>query len=274
MALHNYNTSLGCFPPGITIGTYEDPPDFSTGDFGEVRFYRNTFTALLLFLEIPGGGITIGELDENEPWYRQDQELASLPNLRLVCPSSAYKQNPLHEEYLTKHHDAMMSWFKEPITVGPEFGRTDYLLCKGVSDAFCSQPGLIRTWEQFNADPELGGFADNERVVFGLSLPPKSPGKGSSYVCKVSMVTGGLSNTFAIGEGAQGPNWPICTRDDISGSELCEPLCWDGAGEASPCSQGKADTPLPIYQSWIGSPNVTNGVRGGLYMGSVFWLHA
>lgn len=277
-ALHNYNTIWGCFSPGMTYGTHDAPPDFSTGDFGEVRFYCNAFTALLLYCENPGGGIMHEELDENQPWYRQNLNLRSpdggVSNLEwfaspvLCCPGNAYEQNPLQEEYLYKHLDAMLNWFPEPIAIGLEFGRADYLLCKGVSDAFCSQPGLIRTWEQINADPELGGFADNERGMFDISLPPESPGEGSSYVCKVSLVTDGLSNTFAIGEGAQGPNWPICDRD--SGSDRCEPLCWDAKDEPSLCSEGKADTPLPIYQFWIGSPNVTSGVRGGLYIGSVF----
>ncbi len=269
VALQNYHTSLGSFPPGMTYGTHDDPPDFSTGDFGEVRFYCNVFTTLLLYVERPGGGgIMPGELNQNEPWYRQNQELAMLLPPVFVCPSSSLEQYSLHGEYLYKHLDAMLNWFPKPIAVGLEFGRADYLLCKGVSDAFCSQPGLIRTWGQINADPELGGFADNERGMFDISLPPESPGEGSSYVCKVSLVTDGLSNTFAIGEGAQGPNWPICDRD--TGSDRCEPLCWDAKDEPSLCSEGKADTPLPIYQFWIGSPNVTSGVRGGLYMGSVF----
>jgi prepilin-type processing-associated H-X9-DG protein len=62
--------------------------------------------------------------------------------------------------------------------MGTALARTDYVLSKGVSDAFCETP-----WE----------IPDEERGLFDYSLS-----------VKLSAVTDGASNTLAIGEGSGG----------------------------------------------------------------------
>ncbi len=266
IALHNYASLMGSFPSGISYGTYDDVPDFAKGNFGKVRFYNNAFTSLLPHIEEQK---TADPFDPNQPWYRQSPGYAAAPLRALTCPSNYHKENPLAEDYFSQFLPAMEGWFDEPFTVGPNFGRTDYLLCKGVSDAFCPRSGLVRTWTRINANPNLGGFADNERGMFDLSMPAESAAPGSSFACTTAMIRDGMSNTFAVGEGAQGPDWQICRRGLKATGEECQALCWDGVGEPVPCSDGTAKTPLPIYQFWVGSPNVSAGARGGLYMGSI-----
>ena len=60
----------------------------------------------------------------------------------------------------------------------------DYIFSTGVTDAYCDRPDLVPSWER-------GMFAYN------LTNNPAA-------------VTDGLSNTFAMGEGAQGTKYRLC----------------------------------------------------------------
>ncbi len=270
IALHNYHHVLGSFPSGMTNGTYDSVPDFAKGSFEGVHYYHNAFALLTSYMESPPNRIFFDNLDPHQPWYSQPWEYAAGVLSLLNCPDNSNKDNPLGSNYFSEFLPAMESWSDKPFTVGTEFALTDYLLCKGVSDAFCAKSGLVRTWQEINAEPQYGGFADNERGMFDLSLADETMGPDSSFACKISMIRDGLSNTFAMGEGAQGWDWQICTRGVGAKNEPCEALCWDEVGKPEPCSNGKAKRHLPIYQFWIGTPNVSAGTQGGLYMGSIF----
>ena len=269
IALHNYHAALGSFPCGLTYGAYYDVPDFQSGNFGQIGFYNNGFASLLPYVEQAAIQANAELFNADRPWYRQSPAYAAAVMPVLICPSNSNKDNPLVSPYFDQYLSTMESWLGEAITVGPTFGLTDYLMCKGVSDAFCPMSGYIRTWREINEEPLLGGFADNERGMFDLSIPYEFIAPGSAFACKVSMITDGASNTLAIGEGAQGPDWQICTRGTGFTSEPCEALCWEGNSAPAPCGGTGSGQPLPIYQFWVGSPNIPAGVNGGLYMGSV-----
>ena len=269
IALHNYHTALGSFPPGLTYGSNVDLSKFEEGQFAQIGFYNNAFTLMLPYIERLPLRTYAKRFDTHRPLSRQSPVFAGATIPDLVCPDNSNKVNPLQNAYFDEHLRKMEHWVGHPVTIGPALGLTDYLLCKGVSDGFCLTPGFVRSWEEINRRRSPGGVANNERGVFDLSIPFEINKSHGSFVCTISMIADGTSNTFAIGEGAQGPDWQICTRGRGAKNAPCVPLCWDGRGPPKPCGDPPTGEQLPIYQFWATGPNVTPGADGGLDMGSV-----
>ena len=70
-------------------------------------------------------------------------------------------------------------------------GTTNYVFSKGVTDAWCLAPG--------NRPPGPPEVPKTERGMFDMNWAVSS-----------RKVSDGLTNTIAMGEGAHGPNWPVC----------------------------------------------------------------
>jgi prepilin-type N-terminal cleavage/methylation domain-containing protein/prepilin-type processing-associated H-X9-DG protein len=113
-------------------------------------------------------------LDPTLPWFLQSPQVASLKLAIFVCPSD-FAPNPTTYPFI--------AGFGLP--VGATFGNASYAHSKGLNDACCFSPGL--------------------------SPPPVTQQSGLfdfNSFRRLSEITDGTSNTFAIGEAASA--YPIC----------------------------------------------------------------
>jgi prepilin-type N-terminal cleavage/methylation domain-containing protein/prepilin-type processing-associated H-X9-DG protein len=187
LAHHNYLSAMSVFVPGgIT------PAMASSANYG--RFFASPCTMLLPYFE---GGAAAAMYNSSQFWYNQPQVVANQVVNTFVCPSDD-KDNPIYSPALDYGTTTISATFPVPSPTGQQgglasagtmttfngfFGALDYLLCSGVSDAFCDTPTAVPGWER-------GMFAAN------LLNTPQS-------------VTDGLSNTFMMGEGAQGSRYQL-----------------------------------------------------------------
>lgn len=201
LALHNYHDNHRCFPAGAV--------SYSDGS----SVFASANTQLLEYLERR----SLAELYAmDKHWASQSPAVAAAVIPQLVCPSNP-KSNPFTLEGL-----ASLS-----LPVGTTFGTTDYLFCKGATDAWCI--------------PFPGGHG-TAAGLFGIN-------RFASF----RDVRDGSSNTFAMGEGAGGYNWPLCR----------------GAGCATPF-QGAFGT-VPASNAWIVASLGSDQLEAeGLLTGSIW----
>ncbi|MEZ6072266.1 MAG: DUF1559 domain-containing protein [Pirellulales bacterium] len=95
---------------------------------------------------------------------------------------------------------------------------TDYVFSKGASDAFCERPLQM---------------PDMERGMFDYNLE-----------MTIARIKDGTSNTFAVGEGAGGIHWKLCSSPECETADLPEPI------------PTFSESPYFARQFWIGSGNV------------------
>jgi len=289
IALHNYNTALGSFPPGIVaIAFNEDiynanPTDLGAAFDGGNLFFNNALAAILPYMEQKN---LTNIWDQNAAWYNQNQTssraIFSAVVTGYVCPSNSDKDNPVTESFFITLLNELDEGAAE--RVGSEFALTDYLLCKGAGDAWCVGNGQILSYLEL-APLEGASFplspsrpwAARERGMFDISLPSGitnilPSARGLEFTCRVAMIRDGLSNTFALGEGAQGRSWGICIADSAARPEamrLQDDLCQTDAALA-PTHPDDISREYPIYQAWWMTPSITLAVEAGAYIGSPF----
>jgi prepilin-type processing-associated H-X9-DG protein len=114
-----------------------------------------------------------------------------------LCPSDD-KDSPVYAQALDYGVTTVSSVYPVPSPTGVKgalaaagnmttfnglFGGLDYILCSGISDALCFESNVVPAWE---------------RGMFSFNLQ-----------CPAQAVTDGLSNTFMMGEGAQGSKFPL-----------------------------------------------------------------
>jgi prepilin-type N-terminal cleavage/methylation domain-containing protein len=206
---------------GISISNFESArqhlpigsivaPDKMSGVF-EDGVFANGFTQMLPYFE----EAALASMYENDkPCYMQQAKVASTVIPILVCPSNGGKMNPSEEKFF----GFMATTISSPL--GNMLALTDYVFSKGASDAFCPTPRAI-------PDSERGMFDYNLRV-------------------KARNVTDGLSKTFAVGEGASGPNWVLCKNP---GCTIPDMPHW------IPALNSTAE-PYTARQFWIGAGNL------------------
>lgn len=299
VAMHNYNTSLGSFPPGIVALAYDETAGDEFDRFGGDAFFNNGFASLLPYMEQDA----IAELwDPNRGWYNQPaltNGTTTTPNPiystvvpPFVCPSNSDKDNPVSASFFRTLLDSIAGALSVDANglierIGLEFALGDYLLCKGVSDAWCLPNGLILTYPELTlgADNGLVAWAQETRGMFDITGPKGAsdfvPIPGLEFVCKPATVKDGLSNTFAVGEGAQGPSWEICALN--TGARWCGD---DGGDCSNPDLQMRDETdvcqgdgrlvvpevpvPYPTYQAWFMTPSVQPAVDANAVVASPF----
>jgi prepilin-type N-terminal cleavage/methylation domain-containing protein len=111
LALHNYESALGCLPPGCIAA-----PDGSA-------VYSNGLVMLFPYLE----QANLAQLyNPNMPWHIHPPEVARQVIPLLLCPSNT-KQNPFTYAGLAPFG----------VTSGDLYGASDYIFCKGASDSWC-----------------------------------------------------------------------------------------------------------------------------------------
>lgn len=156
LAIHNYESTHRCFPPGAIV----------TVDGATVYA-----TALVMLMSYCDQANLATLYDPLRPWYMHTPDVASTVVPMFICPSNS-KQNPFRIAGLTAFG----------VMTGEYFGATDYIFCKGASDA-CCLPDLLPA--------ERGAFYYNRPI-------------------RIADIADGTSNTIAIGEGAGGDHWLLC----------------------------------------------------------------
>jgi prepilin-type processing-associated H-X9-DG protein len=147
--------------------------------------------------------------DKGKPWYMQDKAVASAVIPLLVCPSVGNRNNPTDDAFF----EFASLTIKSPI--GSILGVTDYVFSKGASDAFCKTP---------------------------LEMPPNELGLFDyDLEARTKHVGDGLSNTFAMGEAADGL---MCQNPGCTEPDMVKP------------SKLYSGEPYQARQYWIGSGNI------------------
>lgn len=208
---------------GIALHNYHSAseafPMGSEVDVAELDVFAGAVTRILPHLE---QSTVTSIYDFDRYWEDQTAQVTATPIPVFDCPSSP-GENPMVHPIL------------KGIVDNDTYGTSDYAMSKGVSDAICVQtafqgggPGPIPT--------ELRG-------VFGFN-----------WQVAVGQITDGSSNTFAMGEAATSPNWPVC---HLAG---CTEVTPDGSGE--------------VPTAWMGwivpEPNNTLAFAGGLIVTSMY----
>lgn len=280
IAMHNYLAATGTFPPGIIALSY-DPNAASINDaFGGDLFFNNGFACLLPYMEQQ----QITEVwDQNSAWYDQPN-VGGQPNPiytsvvpAFVCPSNSDKDNPVTDSFFVSLLNSLGDLADADDilnTVGLEFSLGDYLMCKGVSDAWCLSNGLVLSYDGLQPYVAASGsglnpipWAQRERGMFDITGPARAaelvPIPGIEFVCKPATVKDGLSNTFAVGEGAQGRSWGICSvnaggrygTDNPHLMRIENDICQTDT-TAAPTHLDDPSRPYPIYQAWWMTPSI------------------
>jgi len=114
--------------------------------------------------------------DFSQQWSKQLPQVASTAVPIFVCPSGSL-ENPYDWVWLGP------AGFN--INAGQIAGRLDYVYCKGVTDAWCFPPAQVPA---------------TERGMFDYNVENG-----------IRHITDGTSNTIAMGEGASGERWGLCS---------------------------------------------------------------
>jgi prepilin-type processing-associated H-X9-DG protein len=181
--------------------------------------------------------------DFNDPWEdsHESTRIVSTVISAFVCPS-VNLENPVLDPVI----DAAIQYYDQSTAGSLGFGRTDYVFCKGITDAWCVTPQLVPA---------------TERGLFDLN-----------WAVPLRRMTDGTSNTIAVGEGAGGPKWALSipnldptSRSTPNGQSRTAYQAWaagepreDGFGDAKPAVAAIAACTLePLNKSPV-TPGVVN----------------
>jgi prepilin-type N-terminal cleavage/methylation domain-containing protein/prepilin-type processing-associated H-X9-DG protein len=234
IALQNYHSSQRTLPAGLIVNFKKS---FGINFKG---FSANGLTTLLPFIEQAS---VHGLYRPETRWTRQGPEVA-----RAVIPGFNCPSNPSDT---VRFEPALTAVFEaEGWSVGDTFGMTDYVFCRGITDAWCV-PQLMK------------GTSSNQRL---RPIPKDERGLFDLEAKQFREVSDGLSNTIAMGEGAGGPNHPLCGFNSpitASGRRPCLDPHVDNAGNTWNADNG-----------WFMVPNIdvyaTKFSPGGFLFGSIF----
>lgn len=218
LAIHNYEISNRCFPPAFIYDASELAQFYNYADF-----YTNGVWMALPYLEQQ----QIQNLyDPNVRWYNQDPEVARQVIPIFICPTNGNKPNPITPGY------APARLFGEiNLPIGSTFGVIDYAFNKGVYDGWCARPEY--------------GVSNREKGVFDVNMPTR-----------IAQITDGTSNTFMMGEAAQGPHHRLGTQpwgpDDDTTPPAYLPLTSEGEEHFAVNAWGAGQPNLTEIISLIG----------------------
>jgi prepilin-type N-terminal cleavage/methylation domain-containing protein/prepilin-type processing-associated H-X9-DG protein len=204
LAIENHHSARRHYPIGSVVRF-----DLKTNQlFKADGVFANGFTEMLPYLE----ETALSNLyDPKQPWYMQQAVVARTPIAVFNCPSNSGGREPYSDPFLRFASE----FLKSPI--GDTLATTDYILSKGANDSFCRVPQQI-------PQTELGMFDYNLRISY-------------------KNLKDGAAKTIAVGEGAGGSSWPLCSSPFCSTADLPEP--------PPELAQSRY-----ARQFWIGSGNV------------------
>lgn len=247
IALQNYHSAVGSFPPGATFGDGSalSGNALNFGDYvDDLKFPRNGIAAMLPYLEQSSIDVL---WNNNNSWFFQERDPrsgihpleANIPALN--CPSAAGgTAGGVNTDIYTLRIISSLANYAAtqtgitltPLIVPRGVGTTDYAMCKGVGDAWCAVSGNVADPLQGSGLAELGPrqitipgtgavnlyfWSRYERGMFDFSLSKELPFPGCSYACKEREIADGLSNTIAFGEATTSTSLPLSFCDDGSG---------------------------------------------------------
>jgi len=191
LALQNYHGAHNEFPAN-QVGT--DFVGYASVNTQLLPFFEQTAlyaqyqsTPLVAGAGTPDGLTVAG-------WKDQPLEVRSAVISAFNCPSTGEEDPYTHAGLapFVSSGDAL-------------FGTTDYVFSKGFSDAWC-----------FDTANLSGPFLQPDRrlptIEIGLFYPNKP--------IAIRAITDGTSNTFAMGEGTGGENWPVCQGFECTVAEV------------------------------------------------------
>ncbi|MBI3837233.1 MAG: DUF1559 domain-containing protein [Planctomycetia bacterium] len=195
IALHNYHDAHQTLPPA---GSTEKLRDFD--------MYASGHAMLLPYFEEQN----LSNLyNFDTAWEELDQSPLVISKVLpiYICPSST-----LDNPYIDSVMDLLIQAADHSPAGTMGFGRTDYVFCKGITDAWCVTPKLV---------------PQSERGLFDLN-----------WAVPLRRVSDGTSKTIAIGEGAGGAKWP-----------LAKPYT-DPASRSTPFGIDSSGQLRTAYQAW------------------------
>ncbi|HEY2841357.1 MAG TPA: DUF1559 domain-containing protein [Pirellulales bacterium] len=169
LAHHNYLATNTVFVPGGIV-------NFSIQNLS-INCYASSCAMLLPYFE---AGTISANYNMGSIWYQQQFTILATVIPTFVCPSDE-KDNPFNIPTLSPGGKLSN---KGSMTISGDFGALDYAFCKGATEAFCDQPQT--------------GVPSYERGMFDYNLF-NGP----------QQITDGLSNTFCMGEAAQGAKYSV-----------------------------------------------------------------
>lgn len=186
LALANYESALRSFPCGAVLSINTSFNSYLSGNPTPLPtgggFHSTGYALMLPYL---GSEALAANYNTASSWDQQAVGINDRVIPSLVCPSNAN----VSETYELRALDGLVS-------CGTRFARTSYVFCKGVFDGWCIRPAIVR---------------EDERGMFDVSMAQfTSLITGTDFACRPSMIKDGLSNSYAVGEGASGPHWPLC----------------------------------------------------------------
>jgi prepilin-type N-terminal cleavage/methylation domain-containing protein/prepilin-type processing-associated H-X9-DG protein len=214
IALHSYHDTHKTFPPAGSI--VPPPPPGSDQPPQPYDLYATGHAMLLPYLEEQN---LAALYDFDVPWEdsHESEKIVSAVIATFVCPS-VNLDNPVLDPVI----DAVVKYYDQSTAGTLGFGRTDYVFCKGITDAWCKTPQLV---------------PNTQRGLFDLN-----------WAVPFRRMTDGTSNTIAVGEGAGGPRWPLsipsldtASRRTPNGQSRTAYQAWaagepleDGFGDSNP----------------------------------------
>ncbi len=203
IALMNYHDTLATLPPAGSTETGATDYDL----------YASGHAMMLPYFEEQN---LSNIYNFNIAWEFESARVLSLVVPVFACPSSTL-DNPVIDASL--HTFIQVADGSLAGELG--FGRTDYVFCKGITDAWCTTPGLVPA---------------AERGIFDLG-----------WAVRLKRISDGLSNTIAVGEAAGGVRWPISQSKPDAVSRW-QPYGPDSSGQIRTAYQGwAAGEPIEEY---------------------------
>lgn len=190
LAMHSYHDVHNSFPPGFVLRYELNLSSFS----GTLGLLANGITSLLPNFEQSS---MVNLYNTDMDWFRQGSTLARTSISSFICPSS-------DDSLVTL--DVLQGISSGAGQIGTTFATCHYLMNKGNNDAWCIPNFTVAPLPGFNNPP----IPVRERGVFDVNSN-----------IGVRSIIDGTSRTFAMGEGATGRNWPICSQNPGAGGTVC-----------------------------------------------------
>jgi prepilin-type N-terminal cleavage/methylation domain-containing protein/prepilin-type processing-associated H-X9-DG protein len=230
IALHNYHDTVKTFPSG---GCFRLPVAVNT-------LYASPHAMLMPYFEEQG---LAGLYESSKSWINQRATVAAAVIPVYSCPSNT-GDNPFNDKLLSAL-----------LVVGgvgndwQQLGTTNYVFCKGVTDAWCFGPNY--------RPPGPPYVPISERGMFDFQ-----------WAVNARKVSDGLSSTIAMGEGAYGPAWPVCNAKATD--TIWNGTTYDNKRTYIAPISSYGDTRL-AYQAWIcaGPSYETLQALSGFYWANV-----